>query len=221
MALGFGNNRTKRVANLFKSFSTTNFESNIFSQEQNFYYEKELPLIIGNLAIDPNKYFPELKDLKRKLSPTETQALFDFTVYLKDDLLVKVDRATMHHSLETRVPLLDYRIVEFAVNLDEKLKLKGNTSKYLLKEVLYDFVPREYFDRPKKGFSVPMHQWLRSDLKVYAEKYVTQEMCERYGLVKWSYAKQMMDHFYKDKLDFYYNRVWLIICLHKYMELNF
>jgi asparagine synthase (glutamine-hydrolysing) len=221
MALGMGNNRAKRVANLFKSYSNTNFESNIFSQEQNLFYEKELPLLIGNMASEKIKYFPELKDLKRKLSPTETQALFDFTVYLKDDLLVKVDRATMHHSLETRVPLLDYRIVEFAFNLNEKLKLKGNVSKYLLKEVLYDFVPREYFDRPKKGFSVPMYQWLKKDLKVYAEKYVTQAMCERYGIVNWMYAKQVMDHFYKDGQDFYYNRVWLIICLHKYMELNF
>jgi asparagine synthase (glutamine-hydrolysing) len=216
-----GNNRAKRVANLFKSYSIDNFESNIFSQEQNFYYEKELPLILGNLGKEQIKYFPELKDLKRKLSPTETQALFDFTVYLKDDLLVKVDRATMKHSLETRVPLLDYRIVEFALNLDEKLKLNGSVSKYLLKEVLYDFVPREYFDRPKKGFSVPMHQWLKKDLKVYAEKYVTQAMCERYGIIKWNYAKNVLDYFYKDNLDYYYNRVWLIICLHKYMELNF
>jgi len=221
IALGMGNNRAQRVANLFKSYSLTNFESNIFSQEQNFFYEKELPLILGNIAKDKIKYFPELKDLKRKLSPTETQALFDFTVYLQDDLLVKVDRATMKHSLETRVPLLDYRIVEFAFNLDEKLKLKGKTSKYLLKEVLYDFVPREYFDRPKKGFSVPMHQWLRKDLKIFAEKYVNQAMCERFGIVKWNYAEKVMKHFYKDGLDYYYNRLWLIICLHKYMDLNF
>jgi asparagine synthase (glutamine-hydrolysing) len=221
LALGMGNNRAKRVANLFKSYSQTNFESNIFSQEQNLFYEKVLPLLLGKLSTEAIKYFPELKDLKRKLSPTETQAMFDFNVYLKDDLLVKVDRATMKHSLETRVPLLDYRIVEFAFNLDEKLKLKGNISKYLLKEVLYDFVPREYFDRPKKGFSVPLHQWLKKDLKVFAEKYVNQAMCENYGIIKWSYAKQVMDHFYKDGQDYYYNRVWLIICLHKYMELNF
>lgn len=220
-ALEMGNNRAKRVANLFKSYSQTNFESNIFSQEQNLFYEKELPLLLGNLSAEAIKYFPELKELKRKLSPTEAQAMFDFTVYLKDDLLVKVDRATMKHSLETRVPLLDYRIVEFAFNLDEKLKLKGNISKYLLKEVLYDFVPRTYFDRPKKGFSVPMYQWLKKDLKVYAEKYVTQAMCENYGIVKWNYAKQIMEHFYKDGQDYYYNRVWLIICLHKYMEHNF
>jgi asparagine synthase (glutamine-hydrolysing) len=221
LALGMGNNRSKRVANLFKSYSAFNFQSNIFSQEQNFYFEKELSEILKSNSSEPINYMPDLKDLKRKLSPIETQAMFDFSVYLKDDLLVKVDRATMKHSLETRVPLLDYRIVEFAFNLDEKLKLNGKTSKYLLKEVLYDYIPKDKFDRPKKGFSVPMHKWLRGDLKVYAEKYINQSMCERYGIVNWSYAEKVKNHFYKDNLDYFFNRLWLIISIHKYMELNY
>lgn len=221
IALGMGNNRTKRVANLFESYSEENFESNIFSQEQNLYYEKELPLVLRNYGEDSIHFMPELKDLKRKLTSKEAQSIFDFSVYLKDDLLVKVDRATMKHSLETRVPLLDYRIVEFAFNLDENLKLKGNVSKYLLKEVLYDYVPKEYFDRPKRGFSIPMHKWLRSDFKLYAEKYVNKEMCERYGIISWEYAQKMFNYFYKDNLDFYYNRIWLIISIHKFMEGNF
>jgi asparagine synthase (glutamine-hydrolysing) len=209
------------VANLFKSYSEANFQSNIFSQEQNFYFETELPQILNNYKAQNIHFTPQLKDLKRKLSPTETQAMFDFTVYLKDDLLVKVDRATMKHSLETRVPLLDYRIVEFAFNLDEKLKLNGKTSKYLLKEVLYDYIPKEHFDRPKKGFSVPMHKWLRGDLKLYAERYINKEMCERYGIVDWKYAEKVKNHFYKDNLDYFFNRLWLIISFHKYMELNY
>jgi asparagine synthase (glutamine-hydrolysing) len=221
LALGMGNNRSKRVANLFKSYSEVNFQSNIFSQEQNFYFETELPLILKQYKAEKIHFTPPLKDLKRKLSPIEAQAMFDFTVYLKDDLLVKVDRATMKHSLETRVPLLDYRIVEFAFNLDEKLKLNGKTSKYLLKEVLYDYIPREHFDRPKKGFSVPMHKWLRGDLKLYADRYINKEMCERYGIVDWNYAEKVKNHFYKDNLDYFFNRLWLIISFHKYMELNY
>ena len=99
--------------------------------------------------------------------------------------------------------------------------MKGNVSKYLLKEVLYDYVPKEYFDRPKRGFSIPMHKWLRSDFKLYAEKYVNKEMCERYGIISWEYAQKMFNYFYKDNLDFYYNRIWLIISIHKFMEGNF
>jgi asparagine synthase (glutamine-hydrolysing) len=221
IALGMGNNRSKRVANLFESYSEDNFQSNIFSQEQNLYYEKELPLILKNSGNAFINYMPDLKDLKRKLTSKETQAMFDFTVYLKDDLLVKVDRATMRYSLETRVPLLDYRIVEFAFNLDENLKLKGSTSKYLLKEVLYDYVPKTYFDRPKRGFSIPMHKWLRGDFKVYADQYVNKEICERYNIINWEYAQKVKNYFYSENLDFYYNRLWLIISIHKFMESNF
>jgi asparagine synthase (glutamine-hydrolysing) len=221
MALSMGNNRTKRVAHLFEAYARENIQSNIFSQEQNMFFSKELKRILNLKGIDEITYMPLMHELKRKLSAKEAQALFDIYVYLKDDLLVKVDRATMQHSLETRVPLLDYRIVEFALNLDENLKIKGNVSKYLLKELLYDYVPKSYFDRPKRGFSIPMHIWLRHDFKAYAEKYVTKEMCERYGIVKWDYAQKIYKHFYKDKLDLYYNRLWLIISIHKFMERNF
>ena len=69
----------------------------------------------------------------------EGQALFDLHYYLKEDLLVKVDRASMHHSLEVRVPLLDHEFVSYSLNIDPRLKYKNGVSKYLLKEVLYDY----------------------------------------------------------------------------------
>ncbi|MBK9459747.1 MAG: asparagine synthase [Sphingobacteriales bacterium] len=76
----------------------------------------------------------------RPLLPIEEQALFDLKHYLCDDLLVKVDRASMFHALEVRVPLLDYRLVAFALNLDISLKYRHNKSKYLLKQVLHDYL---------------------------------------------------------------------------------
>ena len=220
-ALNMGGNRYKRVSNLFKSSSSQNFQSNIFSQEQNMFYESELTLLMCDKTNNKINIRQDFTGLKRKLSASENQAVFDLMVYLKDDLLVKVDRATMHHSLETRVPLLDYRITEFALNLDESLKLNGNTMKYLLKQVLYDYVPESYFNRPKKGFSIPLNHWMRNDLRPITEKYVNKEMCERYGIIEWAYAKELLDRFYNQQIDFYYNRLWLIQCIHKYMETNF
>ncbi|MCK9453840.1 asparagine synthase (glutamine-hydrolyzing) [Sulfurimonas sp.] len=94
----------------------------------------------------------------------------DFHIYLPDDILVKVDRASMAYSLEARVPLLDHRVVEFVYSLPTNLKLK-NGPKSILKEILYKHVPKELIDRPKRGFSVPLKHWFRNELKdvVYAK----------------------------------------------------
>jgi len=88
----------------------------------------------------------------------------DFNRYLVDDILTKVDRASMRYSLEARVPLLDHRVVEFAYSLPTELKLQ-NGAKSILKDVLYNYVPKELIDRPKMGFSVPLKEWFRGELK--------------------------------------------------------
>ena len=108
--------------------------------------------------------FLDLQELERPLTSIDDCTRVDFYRYLPDDILTKVDRATMAYGLEARVPLLDHRIVEFAYSLDTKLKLeKGKKS--ILKEILYKYVPRELVDRPKKGFSVPLEKWFRDELK--------------------------------------------------------
>ena len=108
----------------------------------------------------------------RELSEVEEVSFWDIENYLKDDLLVKVDRASMKYGLETRVPLLDYRIVEFSLNLSSQLKInKRGTMKYLLKRVLYDYVPKQLLERPKWGFGIPLVKWLKTDLKWLINKY--------------------------------------------------
>ena len=216
-ALSFGDDRYKRIAKVFDTSNSPQLHSHIFSQEQYMFSGAEINRLLVNQ--EPNTFSLLAMDnsLSRKLSPAEFQALFDIDFYLKDDLLTKVDRASMKYSLETRVPILDHTVVEFALNLDPKLKAKNGVQKHLLKEVLYEFVPKEIFDRPKWGFSVPLDKWLKKDLSFLIDEYLCEQKVREIGVVKWQEVETLKRKFSLGQTHLY-NRIWLLILLHQWFS---
>jgi len=96
----------------------------------------------------------------------------DYKTFMNDDVLTKVDRATMSVSLEGREPLLDHRIIEYLTRVPNEIKYKDNQGKYLLRKILYKYLPQKMIDKPKAGFQIPLNEWLRGDLKYLVENYL-------------------------------------------------
>ncbi len=141
-------------------------------------YWREIPsLVLGGEDVTIEK---DLSDFDIKSLP-EWMMYHDFLNYLPDDIFVKVDRASMAVSLETRAPFMDHRIVEFAFSLPIDYKLKsGRVGKWILRKVLEKFVPRKLFERPKKGFAVPIEYWLKGRLRSLAEDLIFSDKLKEY-----------------------------------------
>jgi asparagine synthase (glutamine-hydrolysing) len=107
----------------------------------------------------------------------------DQKMYLSDDILTKVDRAAMFSSLEARVPFLDRKIVEFSAQLPLSYKTDGAKGKLILRDVLYDYVPKELIERPKQGFAIPLKKWLTAELREWAEALLAVDSLEKSGVL--------------------------------------
>lgn len=123
-------------------------------------------------------------------SPIEWMMQLDQRTYLPDDILVKVDRATMAVALEGRIPFLDPRVVEYAASLPMNLKIRDGQGKWLLRQVLYRYLDRGLFDRPKQGFAIPLASWLRGPLREWAEDLLSERALSRTGNIDVPFARE-------------------------------
>lgn len=165
-------------------------------------------LLVNRETISAAEVFASKKPTK-DIGIERTLQHIDLHLYMPDDILVKVDRSTMACSLEGREPLLDHTVVEYIASLPYEKLLNKNTSKGLLKKVLYKYVPQQLVDRPKQGFGVPLDTWLKGDLKYLLDTYLDEGEIAEAGILDSKMVAKEKEDFLSGKRP--YTRVWNII----------
>lgn len=141
----------------------------------------------------------------------------DYKTYMVDDILQKVDRATMAVSLEGREPLLDHRIIEWAAQLPSDFKLYNGISKRILRDITHKYLPKEIMERPKMGFRIPIEHWLKNEQKDLLLHYLSKEKIEAFGIFNYEAVNKLLQtYFEKDIEDFH--RIWKILMLQMWMD---
>jgi asparagine synthase (glutamine-hydrolysing) len=157
------------------------------------------------------KYLFSRKDIFECMSD------YDIKTYLNGDIFTKVDRATMAYSLEARTPLVDYRIVEMSQKIPFEYKYKDGEGKYILKDILYDYLPKEIFQRSKSGFTVPLKNWFKGELKEYVYETLSEKNLQKIDGVNSAYVKNMIEN-HMNSSENNYHQIWSLINYIKWVE---
>lgn len=156
-------------------------------------------------------------DLAAKNDPLPWMMYLDQMTYLPDDILVKVDRASMSVGLETRVPFLDHRVVEFAAAMPLTAKIRGSQGKWALRQILYRYVDRTLVERPKQGFGIPLAEWLRGPLRAWAEDLLSQSALLASGILQPDPIRRAwLDH--QSGRQNQQHRLWVILMLQAWLR---
>lgn len=206
-------------------FDTTKFNRGIYlagSAGLSEFYQKsmhtfnlfEVNKILGYDA--HHDFFITNKKLDKEFA---CMPVLDIENYLPNDILVKVDRAAMYSSLETRIPLLDHEIIKFAIELPKEQKYKNGVGKHIMREVLQKYVPSNMFDRPKKGFGIPLGSWLRGNLKDYTYDVVEQARKDDVLGLNFRYVDRLLFEHCSGRSN-HATRIWVLLLLFQFVNKN-
>jgi asparagine synthase (glutamine-hydrolysing) len=166
----------------------------------------------ATLLTDPRAW-PNTRSLAQWMMAMDAQS------YLPDDILVKVDRAAMANSLETRVPMLDHRVVELAWRLPLHQKIRNGEGKWLLRQVLYRHVPRELVERPKMGFGIPLDRWLRGPLREWAETLLDERRLHQEGFFRPAPIRQKWKEHLSGRRN-WQHPLWTVLMFQAWLDQN-
>jgi asparagine synthase (glutamine-hydrolysing) len=158
------------------------------------------------------------KELKPEyLTPLSYMLAIDFQTYLVDDIMQKVDRASMAVSLEGREPFLDHDLINWAAQLPDDFKYKSGIKKYILKEIVHEMVPKEMMERPKMGFAIPIADWLAKDLKPIVEIYLSKELLNHHQLFDTDFIEKLKTDVFNGKKEMA-SKLWYFLMFQMWYE---
>jgi asparagine synthase (glutamine-hydrolysing) len=174
------------------------------------------PTHVVNDALEPNTLLTNFNQVNLE-NAAEQMMYLDSMTYLPDDILVKVDRATMAVGLESRVPILDHRLAEFAWKLPLSLRIRGREGKWILRQLLQRYVPRELIERPKSGFGIPIDSWLRGPLRDWSEDLLGENRLRREGFFNPKPIRQIWQEHLAGRHNWAY-LVWDILMFQSWLD---
>lgn len=198
-----------------KSILRNTSDQNIMLSVSQLFTEEQINSLCTKRFEKLSTYF-DSKELKNYSSLAFAQAM-DYQTYLLDDILQKVDRASMSVSLESREPLLDHRLIEYAAQLPDELKFRNGSKKWLLKEIVHDYIPKSAMDRPKMGFAIPIESWLKNELRDLLETYLTEDKVSESGLFNWKEIEQLKTAFLGGRKEFGV-KIWYLLSYFMWYE---
>jgi asparagine synthase (glutamine-hydrolysing) len=209
-------NKFSKITRLIQSKSQKNLYDNLLSQ-----WPDLTSLVMGlnssDLIFDGDLYksFPENQFFSDSFVTSMMNA--DSVHYLPDDVLCKVDRASMANSLETRAPFLDHELIELARRLPSSLLINNGEGKIVLRKILYKYVPSHLIDRPKTGFSIPIADWLRGPLKDWAEGHLSENRIKSEGYLNQELISLIWQQHLSGKYD-WSDRLWGVLMFQSWLK---
>ena len=206
----------RRYKKIHQALSANN-PVDVLSLTSSAFTPLELKLILKSSSNHLHTHFDDYDCLTADLAVLDKLLAIDYKTYQLDNILTKVDRATMSVSLEGREPLLDYRIIDFVAKLDPKLKINNGNKKYLLKQITHKYVPKEMMDRPKMGFGVPIFDWFEGELKDYLMTYLNEDRLKQGGIFNVQQVIKLRNR-YLAGLDVNINQIWFLLMFEMWRE---
>ncbi len=203
----------RRVTSSMSSNSATQVMQNL----QQVFSDAELQDLLSTNYTEAKTNFNKEKELNESLSDLDRMMAIDFKTYQLDDILTKVDRATMSVSLEGREPLLDHRLIEYVARLDSTFKIKDGNKKHILKEITHKYLPKEIMDRPKMGFSVPIIDWFSGELNEYLDYYFEPKRLTHHGLFNSRIVMRMKEQYLAGH-KYYIGKLWTVLVFQMWYE---